>query len=100
LLWLLHRKTGIRFTGDFGPVLVKTAVGTALMAAAGWVSLAVLGGLAHDTGGDVTRILILVGVCGGVYAAAAYAMKNPMLALVVRSRRKKGPAETAPSAEK
>lgn len=89
LLWLLHRKTGIRLDERFGAVLLKTVLGTAAMAAAGWAATAGLGEVAQDTRGDVIRILILVIVCGGVYAAAAWIMHNPMLALVVGRRRKK-----------
>ena len=89
LLWLLHRKFQLHLAEGFWPIFQKTAIGTILMAAAGWASLAVLGGLAQGTRGDVIRILVLVAVCGGVYVGAAWALKNPMLALIVSARRKK-----------
>ena len=89
LLWLLGRKYDLRLSEGFWPVFLKTAFGTAMMAAAGWAVLTAMSGLAQDTLGNVIRLLILVGVCGGVYVIAAWAMKNPMLALIVSTRRRK-----------
>ena len=88
LLWLLHRRTGIGFDAGFGAVLLKTVLGTGMMTAAGWATLAALGGVAQTFGGDVVRILVLVGVCGGVYTATAAMTKNPMLGLVVGGRKR------------
>ncbi|HDS84203.1 MAG TPA: murein biosynthesis integral membrane protein MurJ [Phycisphaerales bacterium] len=88
LLWLLHRRMGIRFDDRFGSVLSKTLLGTGVMAAVGWAVLAAMGGLAHSFRMDVVRVLATAAVCVGVYAAAAAAMGNPMLALIVGARRR------------
>jgi len=92
LLWLLHRKFQLHLAEGFWPTFRKTAFGTLLMAAAGWAALATMGELAEDTWGNVVRLVVLVAVCGGVYAGAAWVLKNPMLALIVSARRKKGTA--------
>jgi putative peptidoglycan lipid II flippase len=88
MLWLLHRRTGIRFDSECWPVLGKTVLATAFMTAAGWGCLAAMGGLAQDPKGDILRVMILVVVCGGVYLGVSRAVKNPMLALIVSARRK------------
>jgi len=92
LLWLLQRKFQLHLAEGFWPTFRKTAFGTLLMAAAGWAALATMGELAEDTWGNVVRLVVLVAVCGGVYAGAAWVLKNPMLALIVSARRKKGTA--------
>ncbi len=89
LLWLLHRRMGIRFDGRFWSVLSRTLLGTGVMAAVGWAVLAALGGLPGSFRMDVVRVLATAAVCVGVYAAAAAAMGNPMLALIVGTRRRK-----------
>ena len=89
LVWLLHRKYKLRLTEGFWFIFLKTAFGTVLMGAGGWVTLVVMGGLGQDTLGNVIRLVILVGVCGGIYAIAAWALKNPMFGLIISTRRKK-----------
>ena len=89
LLWLLHRRFSLHLAEGFWPTFYKTAIGTLVMAAAGGVCLALLGGLAQDTLGDVIRLAVLVTVCGSVYLATAWRLKNPMLALIISARRKK-----------
>ena len=56
LLWLLHRRMGIRFDAGFGRVLVKTLAATALMAAAGAAVRAAMSGLPATFWMDTARI--------------------------------------------
>lgn len=88
LLWLLHRRMGIRFDAGFGRVLVKTLAATALMAAAGAAVLAAMSRLPATFWMDTARIGALLVVCVGVYGGAAWKLKNPMLALVFTARRR------------
>lgn len=89
MLWLLSRKYNLNLSEGFWPIFLKTVFGTLLMGAAGVLCLVFLRGLAEDKVGQIVRIVVLVGVCGGVFTITAWTFHNPMLALIVRSRRKK-----------
>ncbi len=87
LLWVLRRHCPLGPTREFWMVLLKTVISTALMALAGWGALTLLAGLPRTTGGQVSRIAVLVAVCGGVYTVSSWRLKNPMLKLIIRPRR-------------
>jgi putative peptidoglycan lipid II flippase len=89
LLGLLHRRTGIRPDADFWKAMGKTALGTAVMAAVGWAVLGAMAGWTDCFRTEVVRVLVLVIICGGVYAAMAAVLRNPMLSLVIHSRKRK-----------
>ena len=89
LLGLLHRRTGIRHDADIWKEISKTALGTAVMAAVGWAVLGAMAGWTDCFRTEVVRVLVLVIICGGVYAAMAAVLRNPMLSLVIHSRKRK-----------
>ena len=87
LLILLNRRFHFGIGKASLILLSKTVLATVVMGLAGLGCVKLLSGLSLCWVNDLIRILVLVTVCGGVYATASRLMGNPMLALVFKGRK-------------
>ena len=89
ILWLvLRKKFNLSVSTQNRVILLKSLVGTVVMSAFGAICLFTLSKLPQSRSFELLRLAILVAVCAGVYALAARLLRNKMLGLLIKGRKK------------
>lgn len=94
LIWKLKRRYGLSVAAGFRANFLKPVVNTVLMTAIGYAILLWASPLPQNTRFDLLRLLAVVGGCSLAYLAGAKLMKDEMLSLIIRSRRREGGVTT------
>ena len=90
---ILKKRHPVEMMEGLIKTIVKTAIATGVMVAAGLAAAYLLRTLPINRWMDLLRTAVLVVVCSGVYTIAALVLKSEMLGLLIRNRKRHVPIQ-------